>query len=169
MGEVHLVGVHCENLRLRVTTLDLQGKEYLLDFASEAALAAVEKQIAGKLHGDGAGAFGFAALENVAISGARYAGKIYPPVIFEVLILDCSDGVVKNLGRLFPGHQDAALQGEAADELSVVGINFGHHVGTIRLESVNFRQIAFVDEEQSGRGAESNGAQKQKGERNAVD
>ncbi len=56
VSEVHLVGVHGEDLRLGVAALDLQREEHLLHLAAEAAVAAVEEEIAGELHGDGAGA-----------------------------------------------------------------------------------------------------------------
>ena len=168
MGQVHLVGVHGENLRLGVAALDLQGEQHFLRFAAEAAVAAIQKEIAGELHGDGAGAFGFAALEDVAIGGAGDAREVDAPVIFEVLVFDGGDGVVENFGDLLPGHQNAALQREAADKLAVVGVNLGDHVGAIGFERANFRQVAFVDEEQPGGGAERDGAEQQKGERDAV-
>ena len=90
-------------------------------------------------------------LEDVAIGGAGDARKVDAPVIFVVLVFDGGDGVVENLGSLLPGHQDAALDGEAADELAIVGVNFGDYVGAIRFQRANFGEVAFVDEEQGRR------------------
>ena len=89
-------------------------------------------------------------------------------MIFEVLVFDGGDRVVENLGGLLPGHQDAALQREAADELAIVGVDFGDDVGAVGFERANFGQIAFVDEEQARGGAQSDGAEKKKSERDAV-
>src|SRR5262249_38198310 len=104
-----LVRVHRENLWLGISALDLQREEHLLHLAAEAAVAAVEKEIAGELHADGAGAFRSAMLEDVAIGGAGNTGEVDAPVILEVLVLDGGDGVVENLGTLLVGHQDATL------------------------------------------------------------
>ena len=152
VGQVDLVGVHGEDLRLGVAALDLQGEEHFLGFAAEAAVAAVKEEIAGELHGDGAGAFGFAVFEDVAIGGAGDAGEVHAPVILEVLVFDGGDGVVEDFGDLLPGHQDAALQGEAADELAVVGVNFGDYVGAISFQRANFGEVAFVNEKKAGGG-----------------
>jgi len=86
-------------------------------------------------------------LQNVAVGGAGYTGKVHAPVILEVLVFDGRDCVVENLGDLLPGHQDTALQGEAADELAVVGIDFRDYVGTIGFEGANFGQVAFVNKQ----------------------
>ena len=89
-------------MRLGVAALDLQAEENFLGFASEAAIAAVQEEIAGKLHGDGAGAFGFTALDEVAVGGAGDTGKIDAPVILEVLVLDGGDGVVEDFEESAP-------------------------------------------------------------------
>ena len=66
------------------------------------------------------------------------------------------------------GHQDAALQSEAADHLSVIGVDFGDDCGAIGFERANFREVAGVDEEQSAGGAERDGAEEQEAEGDAV-
>ncbi len=116
MCQVHLVGVHRKNLRLRVAALDLQREQNFLHFAAEAAVAAVEEKISGQLHRDGAGPAGDAALDDVADCGAEHARKVDAPVLFEVLVLDGGDGVVQHFRTLLISHQDAALQREAAGE-----------------------------------------------------
>src|SRR5438445_9975046 len=125
VSKIDLIGVHGEDLRLGVAAFDLQGQEHLLDLAAEAAVTAVEEEVARELHGDGAGAFGAATLQNVAIGRAGYAGKIDAPVIFKMLVFDRQDGVVKNFGALLVGHQDAPLKREAAHELAVIGVDLG--------------------------------------------
>ena len=169
MSQINLVGVHGEDLRLGVAPLDLQAEQHFLGFAAEAAIAAIEEEVAGKLHGDGAGAFGFAVFKDIAVGGAGDAGEIDAPVIFEVLIFNSGDGVVENLGSLLPGHENATLQSEAANELTIVSVNFGDDVGAIGFEGANFREIAFVDEEESGSGADGDGTEEEESERDAVD
>jgi hypothetical protein len=102
--EVHLIGVHGEDLRLRIAALDLQRQKHFLHFAAEATVAAVEEEIAGQLHADGAGAAGDAALHEISESGAEDARKVDSPVLLEVLVLDGEDGVVEDLGALLVSH-----------------------------------------------------------------
>src|SRR4029077_5857723 len=168
MGEVHLIRVHGEDLRLGVTPLDLEGKQDFLGLTAEAAFAAVEKKIASELHGDGAGALGTPPLHEVAVSSAGDAREIDAPMILEVLIFNGANGVVENLGSLLPGHKNTALQGEAADECAIVGIDFRDHVWAIGFQGANFREVTFVDEEQAGGGAKGDGTEQQKRERHAV-
>ncbi len=111
---------------------------------------------------------GDAALDEIAERRAEDAREIDAPVLLEVLVLDGGDGVVENPGALLPGHQDAALQGEAADELAVIGVDFGDDVGTIGFQGADFREVAGVNEEQAASGAERDRAQEEKGERDAV-
>ena len=60
-------------------------------------------------------------------------------------------------------------QGEAADELAIIGVDFGDYVRAIGFEGVDFGEIAFVDEEQTHGGAERDSAEEQEGESHAVD
>ena len=81
--QVHLVGIHRKNLRLGVAPLDLQRQQHFLHLAVKGLVAAVEKEVAGELHGDGAGARGDAVLQHVAEGCAGNAREIDAPVIFE--------------------------------------------------------------------------------------
>src|SRR5215467_9307294 len=110
MRQVHLVRVHSEDLRLAVAALDLQRKQRLFRFAAKTNVAAVEKQIAGQLHGDGAGASRPAATREVPQSSDEHTWEINAPMLFEVLVFDGSDGVVEDSRALLVGHQDAPLQ-----------------------------------------------------------
>ncbi len=104
------------------------------------------KKIPRQLHGDGARAPGAPAFGQVAQGGREHAWEVDAPVFFEVLIFNGRDGIVENLGALLIGHQDAPLQREAADHLTIVGVNFGDYVRAIRFQSANFRQIARINE-----------------------
>src|SRR5712671_4639172 len=169
VGQVYLIGVHRKNLRLGVAALDLQRQQHLLHFAAEAAVAAVEEKIAGELHADRAGAAGDAAFGQISKCGAGDAREIDAPMFLEMLIFDGGHRVVEDLGALLVGHQDAALQREAPDELAVVGINFSDYVGAVGFKRADLGQIAGVDEEQAAACAQRNRAQQQKCERNTVD
>jgi len=168
VGQIHLVRVHRENLRLRVPPLDLQGEQHLLHLSPEAPLAAVQKEVPGQLHRDRACALGFPVLQDVAVSRSGHAREIHAPVILEMLVLDRRYGVVQNLGCLLPGHQDPPLQRETPDQLPVVGINLRHHVRPVGFERADFRQVAFVHEQQTSHRPERNRAQQQKRQRHAV-
>ena len=168
VGEINLIGIHGEDLRLGVAALDLEREENFLHFAAKGAVAAVEEKIAGELHGDGAGSAGDAMFEDVARGGSSDAREIDAPVIFEVLVLDGGDRVVEDFGDLLVGHEDAALESEAADHLSVVGVDFGDDCGAIGFEGANFGEFAGVDEEESAGGAERDGAEEEEAEGDAV-
>ena len=168
MRQVHLVRIHGEDLRLAVAPLDLQREKRLLRFPAKADVAAVQKKISGKLHGDGAGTTGSAAPRQVAQRRGKHAREVDAPVLFEVLVLNGGDRVMENFGALFVGHQDAALQGEATHELTVIGVDFRDHVRAVGFERANFRQIAGINEQQSAGCAKQDGAEKKEGQRDAV-
>jgi hypothetical protein len=89
-------------------------------------------------------------------------------MLFKMLVFNRRDGVEENFGALLIGHEDAALQSEAADKLSVIRIDFRDNVGPIGFERVNFRQVAGVNEEQACSGTQENRAKQKKRERHAV-
>ena len=70
---------------------------------------------------------------------AGHAREIHAPVLLEMLILGGENGVLQDLRELFVGEQHAALQGEVADHLAVIGIKFGDDVGLKIFEGVNLR------------------------------
>ena len=105
---------------------------------------------------------------DVARGGSGDAREIDAPVIFEMLILDGRDRVVEDPRGLLEGHEDAALQGEAADHLAVIGINFRDYRGPVGFEGANFGEVARVDEEKAAGRADGHGAQQQESERDAV-
>ncbi len=166
--QIHLIGIHGKNLRLGVAPLDLQCQDSLLHFAAETAVAAVQKKISGQLHGDGAGATSDSPFHEISEAGAEHTWKVDAPVLFEMLVLDGRNSVVEYPRTLLVGHQDAALQREAAGQLAVIGVNFRDHVGTVRFQRANFRQVAGVNKQQTAARAKRNGAQHEKRERDAV-
>src|SRR6266849_1950256 len=100
MRQVHLIGVHRENLWLRVAALDLQREQNFLHLAAETAVTAIKEKVTCQLHGDSAGAARDAALDDIADRGTEHAREVDAPVLFEVLVRDGSDGGVQNFGAL---------------------------------------------------------------------
>ena len=90
-------------------------------------------------------------------------------MLLEVLILGGQNGILQDLRELFVGEKHAALQGEVADNLAVVRVKFGDHVGLKIFESVNLREIAGINEQQACDGADGNRAEQQQDEGDAPD
>ena len=128
MRQINLVRVHRENLLFGVVALDLNGQQRFLRFSAKAAVGAIQKETAGELHGQRAGAFVNAPPQRVAPGRFHHARQIHAPMLEKVLILGGSDRVLQHRRNLFPGEQNAALQGERSDLLPVVGIQFGDNV-----------------------------------------
>ncbi len=168
MRQVHLIRIHGEDLRLGVAPLDLQREQHLLHLAAEAAIAAVQKKISGQLHGDGAGAFGAPAFQQIAVGRARDTRKIDAPVIFEVLVFDGGDRAEENFRALLVSHQYAPLQSKTGHHLAVVSVNLGDYVRAIGFQRTNLRQITGVDEEQTARRAQRNRTEQKEGDGYAV-
>ena len=169
VGQINLVAVHGENLLLGVMALDLDGQQGFLDFAAHAAIGAVEKKRAGQLHGQGAGAFDDATRQKIPPRCAGHARKVHAPVLLEMLVLGGEDGVLQNRRNLFIGQQDAALQGEIADHLAVVGVKFGDDVGTKIFQGANLGQVAGINKQQARQRADGNRAQQQDRKGNTSD
>ena len=97
VGQINLIAVHRENLLFRVVALDLDGQQRFLDFSAHAAIGAVQEKRSGKLHGEGAGAFGDATREQFPPGRAGHAREIHAPVLLEVLVLGGENGVLQDL------------------------------------------------------------------------
>ena len=149
--------------------LDLQSQQRFLDLAAHAAIGAVQKKRPGKLHGDGAGALHHAMRENILPGRAGHAREIHAPVLFKVLIFGGQNRIPQDRRDLFVAEENAALQGEVADNLAVVRVEFGDHVRLKIFESVNLREIARIDKQQPCQGADSNRAQQQQGKGDTPD
>ncbi len=96
MGQINLIAVHRENLLLRVVPLDLQGQQRFLNFSAHPAVGAVQEKRAGKLHGDGAGAFDDATRDNILPGRAGHAREIHAPVLLEMLILGGENRILQD-------------------------------------------------------------------------
>ena len=128
--------------------LDLDGQQRFLDLAAHAAIGAVEKQRAGKLHRKGAGALGDTMRQQVPPGRARHACEVHTPVLFEVLVFGGENGVLQDRRNLLVGEQDAALQGETPDNLAVVCIELGDNIGTEIFESTDLGKVARINKQQ---------------------
>ena len=163
--EIDLIAVHREDLLLGVVALDLDREERLLDLAAHADVGAIREKRAGELHGERARAFGTAVrARQVAPGGAEHAREVHAPVLLEMLVFGGEDGVLQNRRNLVVGQKNAALQGERADQLAVVGVEFGDDVRLVVFEGVDLRQIAGIDEEESGYSAHGNRGNQQEDE-----
>src|SRR6266851_8403506 len=149
--------------------LDLKSQERFLNFPAHPAIGAVQKKRSGKLHRDGAGAFDDAVREKIFPCRAGHAREIHPPMLLEVLILGGQNRIFQNLWVLFIGEKDAALQGEVADHLAVVRVEFGDHVGLEIFEGANLREIAGINKQQARQAAYGNRGQQQQGKSDTTD
>ena len=169
VGQINLIAVHRENLLLGVVALDLDGQQRFLNLAAHAAVGAVQKQRAGQLHRQRAGAFGDAMREKISPGRAGHAREIHSPVLVEVLVLGGEDGVLQDRRNLLVGQQDAALQCEAADNLAVIGVEFGDDVRAEIFQGANLREIARIDKQQAGQRADGDRGQQQQRKSNPSD
>ena len=149
MAKEDLVGVEGENLLLGEAALNLDGHHHLLHLAPELAVR-VEKQVAGELHGQGAGPLGARSAAQIAIGGAHDAPQVNAPVALKVLVLNGDDGVAQNLRIILIAGNDPPLQGEAPDDRSLVVVKLGDGAGAVALEIGDLRQVGGIDKEQSG-------------------
>ncbi len=162
VSQEYLVGVQREDLRLGKAALDLDGEHDLFDFAAEGALLG-EKQIARKLHGDGGSALGAASGTEIAIGGSQHAPEVNPPVTVEVLVLGGEHGITQDFGEIVVRIDDAALQGEGCDHVSLVVVEFGDGAGTEGLELAHLGQVGGVDDEHAREGPHQDGRQQHEG------
>ncbi len=122
MDEVHLVGVHGEDLRLVEAGFELKGDHEFGDFAGEFFVGAEEEAL-GELLGEGGAAAVFAVSENVLDAAFNGAEIVDAAVLEEAAIFDGGDGL-DEVRRDFGEVNDAALCavlvfGEGGDELGL--------------------------------------------------
>ena len=86
---------------------------------------------------------------NILPGRAGHAREIHAPMLLEVLILGGQNRVLQDLRELLVGEKHAALQGEVADDLAVVRVKFGDHVGLKIFEGANLREIAGINKQQA--------------------
>ena len=120
VAEVDLVGVHRQDLVLRVAPLDLEGDEGLVDLARE-RLAGREEDRARELLGQGRAALRVAALLEVRDERREGAAHVHAAVAEEVLVLGGDDRVAQDRGDVGPRDEDAPLDRVAGDRRAVAG------------------------------------------------
>src|SRR5260370_1438844 len=145
--QIDLIGVHSENLLFRIVALDLDGQKRFLNLSAKNSVRAVKKKAAGQLHGERARAFTNAAADGVAPCRFHNARQIDSPMLEEMLVFGGGDRIFQHGRNLLPRKENAPLQGEVSDLLAVVGIKLGNDVGTIILESSDFRSIRRVNKD----------------------
>ena len=146
--QIHLVRVHGENLRLGEVSLNLDGQQHFLEFSAEALVGREEKHLA-ELLGQGAGALRLAPFHQVFAGGAEDAENIHSHVALKVPVLDGNHRVAKDGRNLVVAHNDAVLQGKAADGRAVVGVDFRHHIGAVILQLAHLGEVGRVNKNQS--------------------
>ncbi len=107
LPQVDLVQVHGQDLVLGVDLLDLHGEDHLAGLAGEGLLEGQE-QVAGQLHGEGAGP-GTAAAQDVVQDDLHHALHVDAVVLIEAAILDGDHGVLEVLRNALQGHDGAVL------------------------------------------------------------
>ena len=129
--------------------LDLDRQHRFLNLAAEAPVRAVEKEPAGKLHGQRARALFDAVVRDVVPRRFEHARKIHSPMLLEMLILGRQNRTPQQLRNLPVGQKNPALDREGSDGLPIVGIKFRHDVRPVILQSVDFRQVARINKQQA--------------------
>ena len=97
VAQIHLVGVHGEDLGLGEVALNLDGQQHFLEFSTKALVGRQEKHLA-ELLGQGAGALRLAPLQNILAGGAEDAEDIHSPMALEMPVLNGDHRVAQEGG-----------------------------------------------------------------------
>src|SRR5207244_12905454 len=100
------------------------------------------------------------------IGRAENAPDVDADVALKVFILDGNDGIAQHGRKIFIVRDDAALQREAADDVTLIVIDLSDGVGTITLQLRYLRQVGRVNQEQSRDRSEGGRGQHQQHEHN---
>jgi hypothetical protein len=79
----------------------------------------------------------------------RDPADVNPPVPFEVLVFRGDEGVLKKLWNLLARNNDSPLQSERSDNPSIIRVQFRNDVWAVIFELPDFREIAFVNDQES--------------------
>src|SRR5579863_5707188 len=167
VAEVDLIAVEGEYLLLGEGALDLDGEVGFLNFARGVAVSG-EEEIARELHGERGSALHAAAAAEVVPDGADDAEDVDAPVRLEVLVFDGDDGLAEDRGELVVVDQDAALEGEGADDAAFYVEEIGGGGRAIALEVVDLGQVDGVDEREASERAGDDREREQSGENDAA-
>ncbi len=172
LPEIDLVQVQFEDLVLGQLPFDLQREEDFADLALIGALPG-QKEVAGKLHGDGAAALGALAGAEQVDAGAQQTHRIHAAVPVETFVFRRHKGLQEALGHLGYGYGFAPLFCEFADQAAVMGIHLKGCLQTDFAQSVHRRKTGCIIEIQAqkdrdGCDARANG-ERQQGEDDAYE
>ena len=127
LAEEDDVQVEPEDLLLGELVLHAVGDEGLLQLAAR-GLVEREEHVARGLHGDGAGALGLVAGDDVDQRGAHHAEVVDAVVLEETVVLGRQEGVLDQLGDLLVGHRDAPLLADLRDQLAAARVDAQRHL-----------------------------------------
>ena len=161
-----LIAVEGENLALRVSLLDLNRDEDLLDLALRTLIAEREsdlfgKQAARELHGQRAGARDHPPAHDVAAQPNQHRRDAQPEMIVEVLVLGGNDRVPKVRRDVFVGNDEAPLDRKFSERLAIRGIDAGDGARRVIVESGNEREVAGVGEQHPAQDSQQRDADEQ--------
>jgi hypothetical protein len=116
------VQIEPEDLLLGELMLHAVGDEGLLQLAA-VGLVEIEEHVAGGLHGDGAGALGLVAGEEIDQHGAHHAEVVDAVVLEEALVLGGDERLLDEIGNLVVGDRDAPLLTDLRDESAAARVD----------------------------------------------
>src|SRR6185369_11573797 len=148
MPEKDLVGVHGKDLRFGKAALDLDGKQNLLELTVN-GLFGREKEVASQLHGQGRSALHACAGSEVAVSSPDSSPQIDAKMLLEVLVFCRNDGVAQDFREVVVAGDNAPLQSERTNNLSLVVVEFSDGAGPVAFKLGHFRKIRGINQEDS--------------------
>src|SRR6516225_4093639 len=91
-------------------------------------LVEIEEHVAGGLHGDGAGALGLVARDEIDQYRACHAQVVDAVVLEEALVLGGEEGVLDQLRNLVVSDRDSPLLTDLGDESAAAGVDAQRHL-----------------------------------------
>ena len=169
MAKVDLVAVHREDLFLRVPLLDPHREERFFDFPLPASVAdrkanLLGQDVARQLLGDGAAAGRSAARRDVADERQYHPRDTDAGMVEEASILGGNNRVAQVRRDVVVVDDDAALDGELADQLAVLAEHARNRIRGVVVEGADFRQIVRVREQHAAQRAQQGRGDEQRGE-----
>ena len=110
-------------MRLGETPLNLNREQCFLDFAMKRTVRR-EEQVARQLHGESGTTLHLASGLDVTVSSAGNAPYVDSPMAVELLVFDRDQRIAQDRRKIFVRCNDPSLQGERADDLSLVVVEF---------------------------------------------
>lgn len=119
-AEEDLVDVQFEDVFFGQDVLDLQGQDYLVEFAQE-SLVLTEEEVARHLHGDGGAAGAYLAVAHQFAGGTRQALEVNAVVTEEAFVFGRGQGLDEILRDLLELDRGAALFTVFTDQVAFAG------------------------------------------------